>query len=133
MDPCLFGGKLEKCHPLTWLCRSLWSHLSPACATTRDSSICGSKICPFLWILLLTFPDTFARVIFKPLATIRVATTIFVFRQKVEPILDLSGVAGTSFLIPSPLVGRLARTCIILSVWLLLVIFVLMVYPVPST
>ena len=36
------------------------------------------------------------------------------FRQKVEPTLGLSGGDATLFLIPSPLAGRLARTCIIL-------------------
>lgn len=84
-------------------------------------------------MLLLTFLDTFTKAVFRPLATIKVVMTMFVFQQKVEPTLALSGVAGSLFLIPSPLVGRLARTCIMLSVWLLLVIFVLMVYPVPGT
>ena len=100
MDPCLSGGKLEKCHPLTWLYRSLQSHLSLACAMMRDSSICGSKISLFPWILLLTFPDTLTRVIFRPLATIKVVMTMFIFRQKVKPTLAMSGVVGSLFLIP---------------------------------
>ena len=34
------------------------------------------------WILLLTSPDTLTRVIFRPLMTIKVIMTMFIFRQK---------------------------------------------------
>ena len=83
----------------------------------RDSSICGSKIFPFLWILLLTFPVTFTKAVFRPLATIKVAMTISVFRQIVAPGLAFSGMPGTLFSIPSPLVGKPIPTCITLSVY----------------